>query len=569
MLPLLPIPIVPEHIWKDVSEKDVKSFANEPKDGEPVVGSGPFRFVEGTAGGSTYRFEANPDYWKGAPHIDEVVFRVYKSEDPMVQALIKGEVDFVEDISALQVQSLEGKEGITAHNGDSPGFDEIAFNTGSIDIETGEPMGDPNPAVLDPEFRFALNFAVDREQIIRTVYQGAGQPGATIIPPAYSGYQWVPDGGRCLRLRPRARRPSCSTRPATPSATTASARCPPASPSASCGSRRAATRESSLDVMEFFQEWLADIDIDSEVETYESSKLTDVILEGNFDTFEWGWYVEPDPDSMLSYLTCGQLGNWSDSWYCNEEYDALYEQQHVEMDDAARQEIVRQMQEILYRDAPYLVTAYSSIGEAFRSDRWACFQPQPDPGGIWLIQYGVQNYLNVRPAADAGDCDGLENAVGASTGNGENQRLVRQRRRRRSQHRRDDRHRRGRRRRGRGGRLRADAPTDDRGRPRVSVLVGSELADVAASSEERGLGRKGPWLRPLRPRQVPGGAGEPGLHDGGQLLPVPGDAGRPGPDAGARPVHHPRAARGVQAHLRARPAVAAAVRDVREEHVVR
>ena len=173
--------------------------------------------------------------------------------------------------------------------------------------------------------------------------------------------------------------------------------------------------------MEFFQEWLADIDIDSEVETYESSKLTDVILEGNFDTFEWGWYVEPDPDSILSYLTCGQLGNWSDSWYCNEEYDALYEQQHVEMDDAARQEIVRQMQEILYRDMPYLVTAYSSIGEAFRSDRFACFQPQPDPGGIWLIQYGVQNYLNVRPAADAGDCDGLENAVGASTGNGENE----------------------------------------------------------------------------------------------------------------------------------------------------
>ncbi len=170
--------------------------------------------------------------------------------------------------------------------------------------------------------------------------------------------------------------------------------------------------------MEFFQEWLAEIDIDSEVETYESSKLTDVILEGTFDTFEWGWYVEPDPDSILSYLTCGQLGNWSDSWYCNEEYDALYEQQHVEMDDAARQEIVRQMQEILYRDAPYLVTAYSSIGEAFRSDRFACFQPQPDPGGILIIQYGVQNYLNVRPAAEAGDCDGIETALGASTGNG-------------------------------------------------------------------------------------------------------------------------------------------------------
>ena len=72
------------------------------------------------------------------------------------------------------------------------------------------------------------------------------------------------------------------------------------------------------------------------------------------------------------------------------------------MDDAARAEIVKQMQDLLYRDAPYLVTAYSSIGEAFRSDRFACLQPQPDPGGIWLVQYGVQNYLNVRPTAEPG-----------------------------------------------------------------------------------------------------------------------------------------------------------------------
>ena len=241
VLPLLPIPIVPEHIWKDIDEKAVKSFANEPSDDAPVVGSGPFRFVEGTAGGSTYRFEANPDYWKGAPHIDEVVFRVFKSEDPMVQALIKGEIDFAEGISALQVQSLEDQEGIIAINGDSPGFDEIAFNTGSIDIETGEPIGDPNPAVLDADFRFALNFAVDREADHPHRLPGRRPAGRNDHP---AGLQRLPVDvrrSRRVRLRPREGGASCSTRPATPSATTASAPCPRASPSASCGWRRAAT----------------------------------------------------------------------------------------------------------------------------------------------------------------------------------------------------------------------------------------------------------------------------------------------------------------------------------------
>ena len=191
-LPLLPIPIVPEHVWKNVSEKEIKSYEAEPTGGKPVVGSGPFRLVQGTADGSTFKFEANPDYWGGTPHIDEVDFQFYKNDDSAVQALIKGEVDFVEGITPLEVKSLQGKPGITAQNGNSPGFDEIAFNTGSIDVKTGKPIGDPNPAVLDPKFRHALGYALNLPQLIQKVYQGAGLPGTTIVPPTYTEYHWEP-----------------------------------------------------------------------------------------------------------------------------------------------------------------------------------------------------------------------------------------------------------------------------------------------------------------------------------------------------------------------------------------
>ncbi len=413
VLPLLPIPIIPEHVWSEVSEEEVKSYGNEPTDGAPVVGSGPFRLVEGTAGGSTYEFEVNPDYWEGTPHLDEIVFRVYKSEDPAIQALVKGEVDFVEGITALQVESLQGRDGIEAQNGDSPGFDEIAFNTGSIDTRTGEPIGDPNPAVLDPAFRYALNFAVDREQIIEKAYQGAGQPGSTIIPPAYDGYRWEPsadeapvfDLERAAQLLDEAGYTVGDDGFRT---------LPDGDPIGTLRLYARSDSQTSVDVMEFFQEWLAQLDIDSEVRSFESNNLTKIILDGEFDAFEWGWYVEPDPSSMLSYMTCDQLGGWSDSWYCNEEYDALFDQQSVEQDKAAREEQVQQMQEILYRDAPYLVTAYSSVGEAWRSDRFACLQPQPDPGGVYLIQYGVHNYVNMRPASEADACAGEEGLTQAS-----------------------------------------------------------------------------------------------------------------------------------------------------------
>ena len=66
------------------------------------------------------------------------------------------------------------------------------------------------------------------------------------------------------------------------------------------------------------------------------------------------------------------------------------------------------MQQILFEDSPYLVTAYTTDGQAFRTDRFACFQPQPDPGGVLLMQYGAANYSLLRPADEAGDCDGID-----------------------------------------------------------------------------------------------------------------------------------------------------------------
>jgi peptide/nickel transport system substrate-binding protein len=413
VLPLLPIPIVPEHVWKDVSEKEVKTYPAEPTDGQPVVGSGPFRLVEGTAGGSTYRFEANPDYWQGTPHVDEVVFRVFKAEDPAVQALVKGEVDFVHNITPVQVAALQGRDGITAINGISNYFTEIAFNTGAVDTGTGKPLGDGNPALKDPAFRHALGYALDLDRVVQNAFQGGGKPGDTVVPPAYPNFKWDPPedeaftfdldkAGQLLDAAGYEKGPDgLRTMPdGTP-----------------IGTLRLFARpeeKSSLRTMDLFSEWLGDLGIDTEVKVVESNRLTNLILDGEYDAFEWGWYVEPDPDSMLVNFTCDERGGWSDSWYCNPEYDRLMTAQNRELDGAKRVDMIRRMQQILYRDSPYLVTAYTTTGQAVRTDRFACFQPQPDPGGTLLVQYGAHNYYTLRPADEAGDCDGVTSAVGAT-----------------------------------------------------------------------------------------------------------------------------------------------------------
>jgi peptide/nickel transport system substrate-binding protein len=409
VLPLLPMPIVPEHIWKNISEEEVKTYANE----TDVVGSGPFRLVSGRAGGPLYEFEVNPDYWNGTPNIDTIYFRVFNAEDPAVQALDKGEVDFVEGISPIQVKALQGKEGITAILGDSPGFDEIAFNVGSVDVATGKPMGDPNPALLDPKFRYALQFAIDRKAIAERVYQGGGEPASSVVPSLYSTWHWEPppedaptfDLDKAASLLDAAGYAMGSDGKRT---------MPDGSPIGTFRLYARGESQTSVNTMEFFKEWLGDLGIDASLTNMESGKLTNVILDGNYDMFQWGWYVEPDPDSILSYFTCGQRGGWSDSWYCEKDYDQLYEQQHAEMDQAKRVAEVKQMESQIYYDAPYLVTVYSKIGEAYRSDRWTGFVPQPDPGGVLLIQYGVYNYIHIKPVTSSTAAGGSGSASGSS-----------------------------------------------------------------------------------------------------------------------------------------------------------
>ena len=414
VLPLLPIPIIPQHIWKNVSEKAMKSYANEPKAGQPIVGSGPFRLVQGTAGGSTFRFVKNPHYWNGTPHVDEVDFTIYKSKDPAVQALIKGEVDFVEDINPLQVKALQGRSNIKAHFGVSPLFEEIGFNTGAVDTKTGKPMGDGNKAVQDKNFRHALGWAVDNNRIAKSAFQGSAEPATTIIPTAYTKWHWEPPSGTKFafsikkagqeldkagyKMGPNGKRTMPDGKP--------------------IGTLRLYARsdqKSSIDTMDFFKEWLGQLGIDSNVTAMDSTKLGDVILAGNYDAFEWDWYVEPDPDSILSDFTCAQRGGSSDSWYCDKAYDRMYQQQNGEMNLTKREAIVKRMQQKLYADSPYIVTVYNGVGEALRTDRFACFQPQPDPGGVWLVQYGTHNYTTLRPADKAGNCDGVASAVGASS----------------------------------------------------------------------------------------------------------------------------------------------------------
>jgi peptide/nickel transport system substrate-binding protein len=88
-----------------------------------------------------------------------------------------------------------------------------------------------------------------------------------------------------------------------------------------------------------------------------------------------------DPDFMLSVVTCAQLGNNSDSGYCNHTYDQMYAKQSTLISTSARRALIWQMQQYIYAAKPYIVLDYPDIIEA-HSPKWTGFVVAPVMGSV-------------------------------------------------------------------------------------------------------------------------------------------------------------------------------------------
>ena len=402
----LAVYILPEHIWKDIDAKKVKSFKNEPENGEPVVGGGPYVLIERRKG-EYLRFAANPNFYAGKPAADEIVFRVYKNTDAIAEALRKGEVDYANDLSANVFNSLANTDGITTVPSVYSGFNQIAFNMGAA-LTDGTPIGDGSKLVLDPQVRLAIAQATDRQVLADKVYGGFATPGTTIIPPLYTNLHLEPENQVAFDL-------DAANATLDAAGYTMGDDGVRTSADGERMSLRLFGRQESSEsqkVVEYVKDWLSQIGIEVKVKIVSEDTLYEKVGNGDFDMFEWGWVVEPDPDYQLSTFTCDQrsteddgtiFAGLSDSFYCDKEYDQLYEDQKLETDQAKRAEIVKAMQQMLYDSNAYVVTVYYDNPTAYRSDRWTNFTPQPNPDGVLLFQYGTWSYQSIEPvSADSG-----------------------------------------------------------------------------------------------------------------------------------------------------------------------
>jgi peptide/nickel transport system substrate-binding protein len=393
--------ILPKHIWEKVPEDESKSFKNE-----PVIGSGPFQAVEWSEG-QFARLETNPDYFRGAPKIDEIIFQFYDNDDTMVQALKNGEVDYIYNMPINLFKSLENQEGIETNSAPDPGFTELGFNLYEPTPEAIEEFGAPkkttgNPALLDPVVREAINWAIDEEALTERILQGEGVAGTTVVPPALANYHleipeseiqgfdierskellkqagWedtngdgtVDKNGKELELRLFVR-----------------------------------TEDADAETQgEFLEDWFTEAGIGLKTKAMGDTALTDAIYAADYDMFIWGWGSEADPDFILSVLTCDQFMGWSDTFWCNDEYSDMYLEQKQQLDLDERAATIKEMQRIAYEDNPYVILYYDNQLEAWRTDKfegWTKTPTEVNPGQV-AFTFSTATYTNLQPLSAGG-----------------------------------------------------------------------------------------------------------------------------------------------------------------------
>jgi peptide/nickel transport system substrate-binding protein len=396
-LPVMDVYIVPKHIYEQYDAEAIYEY-----DGQDGVGSGPFTVTE-VRKGEFIRMAKNPNWYGKEPAMDEVVFRIFADSSAQYEALNAGELDAVDDIPAQIFTTLDPDGDIAPIAGNQGGFTELAMNAGC-----GE-LGDGHPALEDVKVRQAINYAIDRDLLVEKVLNGLGTPGDALpvsAEPSWydlglgegEGFTYDPERAKALLDEAGWVDNGSGTREKDGEELSLRLFDRPAAASASA--------------TEFIVGWLDDIGIPTEVKGYDDSQLTPIIGKGEFDLFVWGWVPFVDPDPMLSYFTSDQVTVdpeeplYNDANWCNEEYDALYEQQKVELDPEKRRDLVRQMLQIFYDDAPYAVLYKYDDTQGIRQDRWTNFVRQPAETGPVLFTNTSPAYVQLERVEGGGDGGG-------------------------------------------------------------------------------------------------------------------------------------------------------------------
>lgn len=169
-----PLYVVPEHLLAGVPRARLASAPF----GRAPVGSGRFRFEEWTPG-ERITLAADPDNYRTRARLDQVVWRIAPDLGSATIRLIAGDADFFEAMRAEYLGQTSSARNVRLVPYPSLDYGFLQFN-----LRAADGSGAPHPLFADPAVRRALSMAVDRERIVRNVFDSLAHVAVGPVPRA-------------------------------------------------------------------------------------------------------------------------------------------------------------------------------------------------------------------------------------------------------------------------------------------------------------------------------------------------------------------------------------------------
>lgn len=298
-------------------------------------GTGAFKFVEWQSNTRVVvdRFDA---YWDGAAPLDAVVYRPITDANTRVAEMLSGGIDVMVEVPPDNVSTFSSDAAFTLYEEAGPHLWFLILNA-------------KEGPMADVRVRQAANYAVNKEALVDNVLQGTASVAAGPTPPAFNWaynedldpYPYDPDKARELLAEAGAE-------------------------GASLTFYVTEGGSGMLDPIAMgtaIQADLQAVGLDVTIETYEWNTFLGIVnpgLEGKADMAEMAWMTNsPDTLPYLALRTEAwpDKGGFNSGYYSNPEVDALLQSARTSTDQAERAELYKEMQAIVYEDAPWLFVA--------------------------------------------------------------------------------------------------------------------------------------------------------------------------------------------------------------------
>jgi peptide/nickel transport system substrate-binding protein len=284
------------------------------------IGTGPFKFKEYTPGQHLV-VEKFPDYWqKGVPSLDQVEFKIITDPQAGLLALQSGEVDIYPRIGTEQLEQV------------AKDFNTISTPQNLVQLVV---LNNARKPFNDIRVRQALNYAIDKDEIIEGVAQGKGTKlGSNLSPVLAKYYQagledlYKTDLEKAKSLLKEAGYPNgFETTLSVPS-----------------------NYQFHVDTAQVVAAQLEQIGVKVKIEPVEWAVWLDRIYKGrDYDTTIIGLDGKLDPYQILNKYLSDSPNDFFN--YKNPEFDSTLRSAVAEVDDAKRIELYKKAQTILAQDA--------------------------------------------------------------------------------------------------------------------------------------------------------------------------------------------------------------------------